>query len=274
MNIFYADKSFEPSAANPFDNNLPYTDHWIMLKLLNTADFKQFTGGGMGGVFRLIITKENIDWPYRLHDFIQYESTYGKNIILAVDKEDLEYAQQIYENHNYMDKFLRPHEPRMLMHTTSKENYASIMQDGCLKSWNLLKNLGAGKEEKPIGHLLGDPSSYSDYIMFADGGVSAECIVLSKQKSTLEMNIDTPYIAGARFYFDAQKIAEDGLLVRDGAHLKVKDRLPIDKYIIWIATPDVLNISENTTPRIFAEKADMTFARNHRLPADANTGFL
>ncbi len=54
-------------------------------------------------------------------------------------------------------------------------------------------------------------------------------------------------IAGVRLYFDAAKIAKDGLLVRDGAHLKVTDTLPIDKYLIWTDTPDILGINAVTT---------------------------
>jgi len=237
-----------------------------MFKLLESADFKYFTGGGADEIFRLIVTKENIDWPYRLYDFIQYESSQNKSIIIAADKEDIEYARHVYENHSYIDKFLRSYEQRVLVHTTTKENYTAIMQDGCLKSWNILKNYGTLSDEKPIGHLLGDPPNYSNYIMFSHGGISTELVVSSKQKNRLEMDIDTPYVAGARFYFDAQKIAKDGLLIRDGAHLKVKDSLQIDKYILWVARPNVLGIPEYTTPRIFAQKADTEFSERFGLP--------
>jgi len=230
-----------------------------MFKLLETAKFTQFTGGGKGGAFRLIVTKERIGWEYRIFDFIQYELSHNKNMIISVDEKDLETARLKYDNHNYTDNFLRPFEQKILMHTTTKKNYDAIMKDGYLKSWNLLKKLGIITESMPIGYLLGDPPDYSDYIMFSNGGANAEIVVSSKQKQSLEMNIDIPYIAGARFYFDCEKIAKNGLLVRDGAHLKVKDNLKIDKYILWIATPDNLGISENTTPRIFAEKADMVF---------------
>jgi len=260
MNIYFADQSFNQTTCNPYNNNLPYTDDWIMLQLLETADFKLFTGRGKEGIFRLIITKETPDWAYRVCDFIEYESTHGKNMILAIHKNDYEAAQSIYDNHSYADRFLRPYEQKVLVHTTTKENHVSIMQDGCLKSWNALKKSGVNAEEAPIGRLLGDPPDYSDYIMFSDGGVFLEIVVASKQKGKIEMDIDSPYISGARFYFDAERIAENGLLIRDGGHLKVKDCLPIDQYILWIATPDALGISENTTPRIFAEKADSVFA--------------
>lgn len=48
-------------------------------------------------------------------------------------------------------------------------------------------------------------------------------------------------------YLDAAKISKDGLLMRDGAHLKVKDTLQIDKYLIWTDTPDILGINAVTT---------------------------
>ncbi len=95
--------------------------------------------------------------------------------------------------------------------------------------------------------------------MFTHGGISAERVISSKQKGKIEINIDAPYIAGVRFYFDTEKIANDGMLTRDGAHVKVKKCLPLEKYLIWIATPDILRMSENTTPRIFAEKSDAIF---------------
>ena len=85
------------------------------------------------------------------------------------------------------------------------------------------------------------------------------------------MDVDIPYVASARFYFDAAKVAEDGLLVRDGAHLKVKDKLPLDKYLLWIATPDVLGITEITTPRIFAEKADQVFQEKYGVVMNRDT---
>lgn len=132
----------------------------------------------------------------------------------------------------------------------------------------MFENLGTVKEERPIGDLLSDPPDYSDYIMSSHGGAYAELVVASKQRSIMEMDIDVPYIAGARFYFDGEKIAEDGLLVRGGAHLKVKDGLRIDKYILWIAKPDALDISEHTTPRIFAEKADLEFYRKFGIKLD------
>ena len=46
------------------------------------------------------------------------------------------------------------------------------------------------------------------------------------------MNQDMAYNTGARLYFDNKKIAADGLLIRDGIHLQVMDRLPLEPYLL------------------------------------------
>ena len=74
------------------------------------------------------------------------------------------------------------------------------------------------------------------------------------------MDIDAEYRTGARLYFDAEKMAKAGLLVRDGAHVKVKDYLPLDPYLIWVATWDKVGLeSQVSTPRIFTELSDEKF---------------
>ena len=263
--IFYTDNKFDNLKSNPFNNNLPYNNKWIMLKLIESAEYASFTGGGKDGLFHMVITKENPDWHYRIYDFIQYEESHGNNIIIAVNQDDLDCAKLIYNRHSFNDNFLRPYEPNILLHCTSKECYQSIMSDSCLKSWNTLKLENKLLYENPIGELLGDPIDYRDYIMFTHSGKSAERVVSSRQKGYIDMDFDSPYVAGARFYFDADLIAKDGLLIRDGVHLKVKDALPIEKYLLWIATPEALRISENTTPRIFAEKADEMFSKKFNI---------
>ncbi len=80
------------------------------------------------------------------------------------------------------------------------------------------------------------------------------------------MDWDQPYQPGARFYFDMKRIAEDGLLIRDGSEVKVKNTLPLEPYLIWVATVKVLDLNQaSVTPRKFAEKADLYF-RDHFRP--------
>jgi len=257
--IHYVDSSFTELCRNPFDNYKPYENNWVLLKLIEKAEFFLHTSGGADSIFNLIITKENKDWRYRVFDFIQYEKTHGNNMIISVNKNDLDDAKRIYGHHSFKDNYLRAYEQKVLMHSTDKDSYNAITKDGILKSWNILNSEHRISENHPIGNLLGDPFDYSDYIMFSNGGVFSEVVVASKQKGYIEMNIDCTYTAGARLYFDCEKIAKDGLLVRDGAHLKVKNQLLIDKYLIWTATPAVLDLQENTTPQLFAEKADTYF---------------
>ena len=266
MKIYYADSSFSQFTTNPYQNDLPYSEDWIVLKLLEKKDGKNLLKYDyQNEVARLMLTKEDKEWAYRAFDFIQYQSSHHKNIIVAVDEHDLATAKSIYGNSCYMDKFLRPYEKKVLIHSTTKESYHAIMQDRCLKSWNTL-NKSDIIENTPIGQLLGDTADNSDYIMFTSGGLGAERVVSSKQKGKINFSHDVPYLAGARFYFDAEKIAKEGLLVRDGRQIKVKDSLPIDEYLLWIATPSVIDLQEETTPRIFAEKANAMFTQKFNIP--------
>ena len=269
--LYFVDPSFNQTQANPFDGNRPYGEDWIMLKLVESADFTLFTGGGTDGIFRLVLTKATDHWPYRLFDFIGYESALGKHIILAINGEDYEAARRLYHGHSHKDTFLRPYEHPILVHTTTKQSAAAIMDDRCLKSWNALHRLAATRESAPIGSLLGDPPDYRDYIMFSNGGVSVERVVSSRQRGSIEMDIDAPYIAGARFYFHGAKVARSGLLVRDGAHLKVRDALPLADYLLWTATPETLGIPALTTPRLFAETADQAFQAQFAIPLNRDS---
>ncbi|MDE5782526.1 MAG: hypothetical protein K2I03_13790 [Lachnospiraceae bacterium] len=68
------------------------------------------------------------------------------------------------------------------------------------------------------------------------------------------MDIDTKYLTGARLYFDSKKMAQDGLLIRDGCHLKVKHILPLNPYLIWTATWKNIGLdSQVSTPKIFSQ---------------------
>ena len=78
--IFYTDSSFDRLKCNPYNDDLPYDHKWIMLKLIDTAQYFSYSGGGKDGLFHLVITKENPDWQYRIYDFIQYEKSHG-NIV-------------------------------------------------------------------------------------------------------------------------------------------------------------------------------------------------
>lgn len=264
--IFYVDALFEASYINPFDNNNAYKRNWIMFKLIDEhQDFISYTGKNKSNLFHAILTKKCEGWKYRIMDFISYEIEHNMNIIISADQDDLNEAKRIYHDHSFQDEKLRYYEPKVLIHSTPLNSWESIKESNCLKSWNVLKEERILTEEKPIGHVLGDPYDYSDYVMFG-GGVACEIVVASKQKNRIDMDRDAPYKPGARLYFDAVKIANDGLLVRDGFHYKVKDKLPLTKYLIWSATSDNIDLEKcEATPFVFANLADEMFQKKFKL---------
>ena len=60
---------------------------------------------------------------------------------------------------------------------------------------------------------------------------------------------------------NAKRLAEDGLLLRDGAHIKVRDYIDLEKYMLWYSTPKVLGIDEHTTPKVFFELSNEKFMK-------------
>lgn len=258
--IHFVNQNFVPSNINPITGE-PYDTNWIFLELTDDSSFYMFNGGN-DFVFRLAISKKCDDWEYRVFDFMEYELSYGKNIILSISKNDYEEAKRIYDGHSFKDNFLRDYEKHILVHSTTAFGFKSILQDRALKSWNLLKNEGKIKEHEPIGKLLGDHDEYSDYVMFTYGGVAGEIIVNSKQQGSIIMNKNEEYLAGARLYFNAELIAKDGLLIRDGAHIKVRDTLPLEKYLMWYATIENIDMQGlKITPFNFAMISDNQFEK-------------
>lgn len=256
--LYYTNNNFDSYTHNPYNNNQPYDSSWVLLKLIEYADFKSFTGNNDSGIFRLILTKRLSEWKFCVMDFIEYEKSHNKSIIIAVNPKDLDLAKTEYAGHCCTDNLLRSYEHPVLVHTTTPTAYRKILKSGYLKSWNMLNN---NFNSQPIGAKLGDPIDYSDYIMFNNGGFFSELVVASKEKGYINMDIHTSYTAGGRFYFDAEKIAKDGLLVRDGTHLKVRDYLELNKYLLWIATPELVGLSDETTPYEFGTKSDEMFER-------------
>ncbi len=245
---------FTENCINPITSS-PYDDSWVVFILTDSKDYNMFVGSANGCAYTVKFSRfANEDWHFALYDFIGYNEAMGKNIILVLKADELEEARKIYKGHSYNETALRETEPKVLVHSTTFESYEQIQKDGMLKCFNKL-NFG----DEPIGIKLGDPEDFSDYIMFCDGGVTGEIIVNSKQKGKIIMDENDEYIPGARLYFDAEKIAADGLLIRDGCHLKVKDELPLFPYLLFTATAESLGIDKTSTPKEFSEKADEKF---------------
>lgn len=259
--VYLVDTSFVIDTINHFSKNKIFGSKWIIVKLTSDNKNKFIAGKCDSGTFCISISKCFKNWEYHIMDCLSYQEKYNRNVILSIDKDDYERARTAYQNHCITDRELRAYEPRVLVHSTTLELWHSIEECGYLKSWNTAKKDGNITENEPIGYKLGDPKDFSDYIMFGGMGFWNEVVVLSKQKNKLCYDKNETYTPGARLYFDAQRIAEDGHLVRDGMHLlKVKDRLPLEPYIIWIATSNICKTNEGKwTPLTFSEVADNTF---------------
>lgn len=237
-----------------------YEDSWIILMLTDSVDYQQMCGRNNGCAYTIKTSRDQCkNWEMSVGDFIGFCEANEKNAILVMSEADLKAAKKYYGRHTYNEPILREDESSVLVHSTSMDNWKHIKRDGKLKSWNILKKETAISEEQPIGMLLGDPTYFSDYIMFG-GGVTGEIVVNSKQQGKIIMDTDIEYPTGARLYFDAKKMAHDGLILRDGCHLKVKDTLPLSPYLIWTATWDNVGLtSQISTPKIFAERSDKQF---------------
>ena len=253
--MIYRVDDFIENNINPITNS-EYGSSWMILTLPSDIDTPMLVGANNGCAYTIKINKQlHDDWKMAIGDFIGYCDANNLNGILAITEDEYNDVQSYYTGHNNNETNLRDYEPKILVHSTSMENWIQIQKDRMLKSWNRLNITN----KEPIGKQLGDPVHFSDYIMFG-GGVSGEIVVNSKQSGKIIMDINAEYKTGARLYFDAEKIAKDGLLVRDGAHMKVKDFLPLEPYLIWVATWDSIGLeSQFSTPKIFAELSNDKF---------------
>lgn len=257
--MIYRVDALPENKINPITGQ-EYNSSWIVFTLTCSIDNRAITGMGKEGVYFIRLSRFlNDDWQLSVGDFIGYCEANNLNGILVMSEADCEAARSKYVGHSYNESALREDEPPILIHSTTADSWASIQRDGKLKSWNRLKREMAEWEDEPIGTQLGDLAEFSDYIMFG-GGASGEIVVSSKLSGFINMDVNAEYHTGARLYFDAKRMAQDGLLVRDGAHIKVKDVLPLEPYLIWVATWDKLNLeSPVSTPKMFAETADEQF---------------
>lgn len=237
-----------------------YDHSWKILMLTESSEYQTMCGSSDGYAYTIKISQwKHKKWEMAVGDFIDFCEANMKNALLVMPETALNSAKEHYKGHRYNEPFLREYEPSILVHSTPMNSWTLIKRDGMLKSWNLLKAEKTITEEQPIGGQLGDPSDFSDYIMLGSG-VTGEIVVSSKQQGKIVMDTNAEYLSGARLYFDAKRMAQDGLLVRDGCHLKVKDKLYLEPYLIWTATWETIGLaSQVSTPKIFAEQADKCF---------------
>ena len=258
--MIYRLDNFIENSINPITNE-PYDNSWIIWQLTDSREYKEMVGSFNGCAYTIKFSRYTDGWEMSICDFIEFNKRLNKNMILVISESDLTQAKAKYNGHKFDEPVLRVDEQIYTVHSTSLENWEQIQKDGFIKSWNTLKKENFITEEKPIGSLLGDPIDFSDYIMFGKN-VAGELVVNSKQQGKIVMDVNAEYLTGARLYLDMRKIVEDGLAVRDGAHLKVKGKLPLKPYLIWVATWGNVGLENRvSTPKIFTEKANGEFVK-------------
>lgn len=256
--MIYRTDNYKKSQINPATGQV-YDDTWMVYCLTDSDAYKMLVGSQIIP-YTVKVSKHQPQWEMSVCDFLQFQTSRQKNIILSMTQSDLENAQKIYDGHRFDDPFLRKYEPDVLVHTTTYENWKSIEKDQCLKCWNILKNEKPNWEKSPIGQRLADPDDFRNFIMLSDGSPASETIVLSKNCGKIITNQDTPYITGARLYFDSKKLACDGLLIRDGIHFQVLNELALKPYLLWAATWETVGLKSSiSTPKEFAEKSNQMF---------------
>lgn len=230
----------------------------IKCKLTDSAEYKQFCCME-DSVYTVKISRHFKYWYYDLCDLIDFYKNSSVQVELDIKQFDITSARRRYGNHQYNERFLREYETDVMVHSTPIENLESILNDGCLKCWNLLKSEKPNWEEKPIGALLGDIDDFSDYVMLSMPSFNNEIISASKQSKKISADVNQPYRPGARFYLNAKSLAADGLLLRDGEHIKVKGTVPLEKYLIWYSSAQKLGIGNTLTPKAFFEASNKKF---------------
>jgi|LGVE01.1.fsa_nt_gb uncharacterized membrane-anchored protein YhcB (DUF1043 family) len=240
--------------------SLSENDQWIHFKLDELSNIEVKVGCSNLGLYQIIISKNFEYWQYRVMDFLGYIEESNINGVIEISKDNLEEASRKYNTHTYKDNFIRDYEQSYLVHSSASKNWISILQTNQLLSWNTLKQKEIAHDKNPIGLMLNDPKEYSEYVMLGTG-ISSEIVVSSSVKNKVNCDVDCTYEPGVRLYIDSDKIAKDGLLIRDGAHLKVKDKINLDEYLILAVTPDLLsdNNKKEWTPKLFAKEADQVF---------------
>lgn len=259
--VYRLDDFFENN-INPITNK-PYDDSWIIWQLTDSREYKEMVGSFNGCAYTVKVSRYYDGWEFSVCDFIGFNEVIGKNIILVLSETELNAAKSKYMGHRFDEPILRENEQSFTVHSTSLESWKLIQKDGCLKSWSILKSENIITEEKPIGSFLGDPKDFSNYIMFGKN-IAGELVVNSKQQGKIVMDGNAEYLTGARLYLDMKRIVEDGLAVRDGAHLKVKDKLPLNPYLLMCATWENVGLeSRVSTPKIFSAKANKMFYKRY-----------
>lgn len=255
------------SDPNPFTSNGEYSSEWSAFCILDEDHDQIVTGKNGQGPFSARLGRRVPDLKERLVDFLKYENSYGRLVILSfpplMDVD--EYVTQALASMPDSNA-VRPEDPTILIHATTQAAWESIQADGAMKAASQL----AKKPDRSgviKAYLLEEPPEYKDYIMF--GGMDScvpEMVIASNSAGKFILDEKATFEPGMRLYFDNYRIIRDGLATRDGLHVnKVHLYLPLHAYLLFAVGVENLDPQRQVkewTIRNFVERANAAFRSN------------
>jgi len=255
--IYKAPIGWNPTELNPFTTIGDYGKDWSVF--IYDEEMGHYSNIYEGTMVYVLRVNPETDYKYeRLFDYLTYETKHGRNVILSL-QEHIDYDEVLALFFSFFsDNQFRQWDEKYLVHSTTKESWDSIKKSGIVLSPNELKKQGINILEIGLKAML-EPDDYSDYVMLDVLAGCGELVVNSRQLGYVCTNPDIEYIPGVRLYFNAEAIIKDGLGTRDGLHiLKVKDKLPLDKYLLeWVSAEPFQK--KDWTPSTFTSTANKYF---------------
>lgn len=90
--MIYRLDEFTENNINPITIK-PYDDSWVVFILTDSKEYNQFVGSVNGCAYTVKFSRfADEDWRLALGDFIEYNESNGKNIIIVLSDKDLEEA--------------------------------------------------------------------------------------------------------------------------------------------------------------------------------------
>lgn len=260
--IYIADSNWLPTKKNPFETNGEYGEGWSAF--IYDLEIPYFTNVYFDAKLHTVRFSPKADENNeRLFDFLNYELSYQRNVIFKVSKGMN--AESIIRKFRAASNDIKYRKSDMeyMVHSTTKSAWRMINEAGALLSPNALKERGIKINEIGL-EPMHEPKDYSDYIMLDVPNGCGELVVNSRNLGYVCIDPNINYQPGVRLYFDMKKMIADRIIRRDGLHLaKVKDRLPLEKYLIAAITPDDFDVTIQWTPTLFTEKANQLFKDNY-----------
>ena len=256
---------------NPFSEDGKYDFGWSSFCILDEDTDQFYTGKCEAGPFSARFGRNVKNLERKLVDFLRYENDNRRQVILAfpADIDIDEYVNQALKQ-TPRESVIRPEDPPIIVHATTRESWQSIWADQALKA-----SLHLGEKEWQTGPLTEiewyyqhEPPEYRDYIMFGEmDGTTSESILASKAQGRFVMHAEAEYEPGIRLYFNNHQLIEAGLGIRDGLHLiKVNQSLPLAPYLLAAISVDDVDPDGKVkvwTLKTFVESANQVFRARH-----------